>query len=146
MQVRLAGGVIDRRHPLGQHGSHQDIRRSGHGSLVEQHISAFQLACLYLVYLPLGVVAKASAQLLDSHEVRVQPASPDLVATRFRDQRPAEAGYQRAYDHHGTPQATTLAQELLSTQILHVHVVRLKGIGIGGRMLHLDPHIPKELD
>ena len=60
LQIWFAGGIIDRCFSFRKHSRHQDIGRTGHRSLVEQHISAFQLLRLYFVELAVGIITETS--------------------------------------------------------------------------------------
>ncbi len=61
LQVRLTGRVVDRRCAFSHHGSHQHVGRTGHLSLIEQHIRTAQVAGIDLVIATIvGVVVKLS--------------------------------------------------------------------------------------
>ena len=64
LDIRFAGGVVDRRAPLGQYGGHHDIGRAGHRRLVEQHVAAFQAAALDGKEIGSRIEVELGAQLL----------------------------------------------------------------------------------
>ena len=146
LQVGLASRIVDRGRPLGQHGSHQDISRTRHRSLVEQHVCAPQPVGSHLIELAFGIVAEVSTQSLYTLKVCVEPAAANLVASRFRDQRPSEASHKRSDDHHRASQARTAAQEIGRLEIVQVYPVGLKGIASGSQLLHAHTHVAQQVD
>ena len=100
LDIRFAGGVVDRRAPLGQYGGHHDIGRAGHRRLVEQHVAAFQAAALDGKEIGSRIEVELGAQLLKTEEMGVEPTPADLIASGLGNIAHAEAGQQRADNHY----------------------------------------------
>ena len=101
LQVRLAGGVVDSGRAPREDRGHHDIGRTGHGSLVQQHVAAGQTAVgSQMERAAGGVIVHLRAQGDHARQVRVHAPAADLVAARLREPRVPEAAQQRSHDHH----------------------------------------------
>ena len=145
LQIGLTGGVVDGGGALGQHGSHDDVGRTGDRGLVEQHVAALQLAGGNLVDIPLVDVLEACSEVFESQEVGVQAAPSYLVAPRLGDHGLAEARQQRTDEQHAAPQGGTLAHKLVALQVVQVGLVGLEHILAVTEPGHFHANIPDQL-
>ncbi len=145
LQIRLTGSIINRCLSFRKDRSHQDIGRTGHRGLIEQHISPLQFLRLYFIDLSIRRITKTSSQLLNTDKVSIQTTSPDLIPPRLWDQRLAETGHQRTDNHHRPAQRTALAQKLVRLKIIQIDSIGLENICIGRRMFHLHLHVAQKL-
>ena len=95
LDVRLAGGVGDRRRARGQRGGHQRVLGPHHRGLVHEDRARLQPA-LGGADLDRAVAVDPGAEVAEGVEVRVEAAAADEVAAGRRHPRLAEAGEQRA--------------------------------------------------
>ena len=145
LQIRFTGCIVNRCHPFGQYSSHHNIGRTGHRSLIQQHISAFQLLGIDTKTTIHGIIFKRGTQFLNTQEVRIQTATSDFITTRFRNHCLSEASYQRAYQHHRTTQFRATVQEVITLQVSQIQIICLKSVGITSRLRDLHPHVTKQL-
>ena len=145
LQIRFTGCIVNRGHSFGQYSCHHNIGRTGHRSLIQQHISPFQLLGIDAKTTIHGIIFKRSTQFLNTQEVRIQTATPDFITTRFRNHCLSEASYQRAYQHYRATQFRATAQEVITLQVSQVQIISLKSIRITSRLRNLHPHVAKQL-
>ena len=147
LQVRLAGGVVDGGRAPRKDGGHHDIGRTGHGSLVQQHIAAGQpVLGGQMERTAGGVILHVGAQGDHAREVRVHAPAADLVAARLREPRVPEAAQQRSHDHHRPAERRALLHELLRLDVRRVHLVRLEPVGALLQALDLHTHPLQQAD
>ncbi len=103
----LARRVADHRLAGSEYRGHDDVLRSGHRRLVEEDLGSPKPVRLHAVDL-LG--ADVGAKRGERVDVRVEPAPPDDVPARWRDDRLAMAGEERPGEEDGCADA---AAELL---------------------------------
>ena len=100
LDVWLTGGIIYSGGSLGHDGGHDDIGRSGHGRLVQQHVAAAQPFGSDFVDVAAADMAEVRTEIAEAEEMGVQTAAADLVTAGFGDDGLAEAGQQGAYHEH----------------------------------------------
>ena len=142
LDVRFAGSVVDGGDALGQHGGHHDVGRAGDGSLVQEHIAAFQalLRGAEVIGAHYGVVLHRGAEAHHAVEVGVHPAAADLVAAGLGEECPSETAQERSDEHHGAAQSRAAAHEFEAFDICGVNSVGLEGVLPLRQALHLDAH------
>ena len=146
LHVGLAGSVVDRRRPPGHDGGHDDVGRTRHRRLVEQHVAAAQLLAVDREELLGGVEIELGSQFLETDEMGVQPPPPDFVAARLGDVPHAEACQQRPDEHDRAAQPCAAAAVILGQQVVEVDLAGTERIGVVRQLLHLDPHRPQQID
>ena len=109
LDVRLAGGVRDRRRPRRQRRGHQRVLGAHHRWLVHEDRAGLQPARLRGQLDP-AVALDPGAEVDEGVEVGVEPAAADEVAARRRHPRLAEAGEQRSGEQE---RGADLRRELL---------------------------------
>ena len=128
LEVRLTGGIIDGGGAFGKDGSHHDIGSTRHRGLVEQHIVALQLLGGNLIDLTTFDAVEPGAQFLETEEVGVQSATPDLVTPGFGNDSPPHTGEQRTDHHHTATQFGTFLHKLIALQVGEIQTVCLEGV------------------
>ena len=91
LDIRFAGSIVYRRCSLRQHGSHDDVGRTRHRCLVQQHISADKAVGLYLVDITVLDTSEVCPEVLETQEMRIETAAADFVPPRLGYRRLAEA-------------------------------------------------------
>ena len=76
----------------------------------------------------------------------IQPASAYLVSSRPWNVASSETGQQGANDHDRTPEGTAILFELQGLQVVEIHIIRLKCIGVPVQSFDLDAQLPKNVD
>ena len=141
LYVWFAGGVIYSGVSFGKHGSHYDVCRSCHRSLVEQHVCAFQPLSLYLERVVALAVHELCPQILESEEMRVQSSSANLVTSRLSHNGLSEACQQRSYHQHAATQRCAFAYKLLAVQIVEVYFLCTESIVVLTVAFHSNPDV-----
>ena len=141
LYVRFACSIVYRCGTLGEHGGHDDVCRSRHRSLVEKHVGAFQSVGLYLEGVGPFAVYEFRPELLESEEVRVQPATAYLVSARLCHHRLAEAREQRTDHKHASPERSAFPDEFLSVEIAQVYVLRAERVFVLAHTVHFHAYI-----
>ena len=71
LDVRFAGGVVDRCDAFGQHGGHEDVCCARERSLVEEHVDAAELLSPQFARAAGSVVDHLGAELAEAKDVGV---------------------------------------------------------------------------
>ena len=140
LQIGLAGCIVYCSLSLGKHGSHNDVGRSCHRCLVEQHAASFQTLGSQSVCLSYLVLLESRSQLLQSCEVRVETTAANLVATGLCNDGFSESCEQRAHEHHRASEARTAFQKFGTLQIFQINVVCLEGEASLACLAHRNAH------
>ena len=147
LQIGLAGGVVDGGRALREDRGHDDIGRTGHGGLVQQHVPARQAAVAGQVESPaVGIIVHGGSQFDHAVQVRVHPPTADLVAARLRKPGMAEPAQERSHDHHRPAERGALLHELLRLDVGGVHGIGLEPVGSFLQSLDLHAHPLEEVD
>ena len=112
-----------------------------HGRLVHEEVAGPQ-AAVRRGQADVAVDAHVGAERAEGVEVRVQPAAPDHVAARRRQQRGAEAREQRAADEHGG--ADALGQ--VGVDVGGADGIGLERDGVAVAALHLHAEVLEQRD
>ena len=146
LDVGFARGVVDRRETLGQHGRHDDVGRTRHRGLVEQHVRSPQLAPLDHEEFVGDVEVELRPEFLEAEEVGVEASPADLVSARFGDVSHAETGQHRADEHDRTPQAGAAAAVVVRAEVVEVDLPGAERIGVVREPFDLHAHCAQQLD
>ena len=145
LHVRFAGSIIDGGNARRHDGSHDDVGRTGHRRLVQQHVGSLQLCGTDFIDAARLNLSELGTQLLETEEVGVQSATTNLVATRLGNDSLAHTRQQRTNHQHRTAQLGTLSDELVALQECHIQAVGLEGIGTISSG-HLHANLAQQLD
>ena len=64
LDIGLTSSIVNRRCPFREDRSHDDIRRTGDGSLIKQHITTFQFPGMDLIDISLFIPHELRAEML----------------------------------------------------------------------------------
>ena len=146
LDIRFTGGVVDRRRAFSQHGSHDDVGRTGHAGFVEKHVGALEMLGPYLKDAAILTVLKLGAEFLEAKEVSVKTAAPDLVSSGLGHCSLTKATKQWAKHQHRAAQGSTLLHKLQAVEIVEIELVCLKRIVAGRIGCHLHPDVLEQSD
>ena len=147
LHVWFAGGVVDGGVTVGQAGRHDDVGGAGDGGFVQKHIGTAQtLGGGEVVGVDLGVVFVCSAEVHEAFDVGVHPAAADFVSARFWEPGFAEAGQERAADHHRAAERGAELDELGAAHVVAVEGGRLEGVFALFVTGYRYPHLLEEPD
>ena len=140
LDVRLAGGVHDRRLARRERGRHHGVLGRHHRRLVEEDLRAAKPVGAHLVAL---ADRDLGAEALERVEVRVEPAPADHVAAGRRHGRAAEPREQRAGEQErGADPVGEHLVGLVSRDLggVHAHLVRAGPLDVGAESLQQADH------
>ena len=146
LDVGLAGGVVDARGAAGQHGGHDDVGRTGHRGLVEEHVGAAQFGPLDHKELVGDVEVELRAELLEAEEVGVEASAADFVTARFGDETLSEAAEHGADEHHRAAQPGAAVAVVLRAHVVEVEVGGAEGAALLREPLDAHAHAAEQLD
>ena len=147
LDVRLTGCIIDGGLPLGCHGCHHDIGRTGHGSLIEQHIGAFQtVLTLELVPFLLLIVCEGSPQVAHAPEMGIQASAAYLVSSGLSVEHLPQSAEQRAYEHDRAAQLGAFLYKRRALNERRINVRCLEAVAVFTFPGDNNPHIAEQLD
>ena len=93
-----------------------------------------------------GVIYGFGPELGESFEMGVEVAASDLVSARFGGDGVADAGQQRADQHHRTAERRIVVAELLAAQEFHIDVLCAERPLLIPGFCGLAAHIPQQSD
>ena len=146
LDIGFAGCIIDGGSTLGEHGSHDDIGSTRNGSLIEQHIAALQVVCLYLIDIALVIMHKLGSQIFETQEMRVETTATNLVATRLGNRSLSATTQERTDHEHAATKGGAFLHKLYAVQIVEIEFIALESIVVAAVLCHLDSDFFQQLD
>ena len=146
LDIWFASCIINGGSALCQYRCHDDIGGTGNRSLIEQHIAALQLLCLYLINITLIIVNEVGAQILEAQEVGIQTATTYLIATRLSYGSLATSTEQRTYHEHTTTKRRTFLHKLQTVEIIEFQLITLECIVVTTVLGYLDTYLLEQLN
>ena len=146
LDIGFAGCIIDGGSTLGEHGSHDDIGGTRNGSLIEQHIAALQVVCLYLIDIALVIMHKLGSQIFETQEVSVETTATNLVATWLGNRSLSTTAQERTNHEHAATKRGAFLHKLYAVQIVEIEFIALESIIVAAILCHLDSNFLQQLD
>ena len=144
LDVGFTGGIVDGGDTLGQHGSHDDVGRTGHRSLVQQHVGSLQTRGVDVEDTALRVMMEGGSQLVDAQEMGVQTAAAYLVASGLGHRGTSETGYHGTDEKDAAARLAASLQELVALDVGGIYAISLKGIVAGGILGDFHAHVTEQ--
>ena len=146
LDIWFASCIINGGSALCQYRCHDDIGGTGNRSLIEQHIAALQLLCLYLINITLIIVNEVGSQILEAQEMSIQTATTYLIATRLSYGSLATSTEQRTYHEHTTTKRRTFLHKLQTVEIIEFQLITLECIVVTTVLGYLDTYLLEQLN
>ena len=128
LDIRFTSGIVDSRSAFGKYCRHHNIRRTGHRSLVKQHVTSLQTLRTYFINIAALNVLKTSTQRLETKKMGIQTATAYLVTTWLRYRCCMKTRQKRAYRQHTATQRGALLNKLITLKIVQIQTVTLESI------------------
>ena len=143
LDIGLTSRIVYGRGAFCEDCGHDYVGCSGHRSLVEKHVGAFEFVGPDFVGVLLGVVFKFSSELVYTDEVGVEASAAYLVASGLGEYGVAETCHHGTHKHYRTAQRCRFLDVFGRGDVVEVYVGGLKRVGVGRNLLDFHSHLAK---